>query len=345
MKTAQAPLITEVAPAPNSLALPDSALKLIIQIPCFNEAESLERTIRDLPVAIPGFASVEYLVIDDGSTDGTSEVARKLGVHHVVRHPTNLGLARAFQTGIDASLRFGADVIVNTDADNQYPGRYIPLLVGPVQERRVDIVIGNRQTDEIEHFSPLKRLLQRAGSATVRGLSGTTVRDAPSGFRAYSREAALRLTVLSSFSYTLETIIQAGKMGLKMLDVPITTNPPIRPSRLHKGMLQFVFRQMTTMLRLYAFYEPLKTFSWLSLPFLAVGSATWLRFAYIAFIGQSGIGRHIQSVTMGTGLLLVGILVLLFGVQADIANKHRQLTQMVLYRLRKFELRMFDSQE
>jgi len=318
-------------------------MKLIIQIPCYNEADSLERTIRDLPLSIDGVGCVEYLVIDDGSSDRTSEVARELGVHHVVRHPTNLGLARAFQTGVDAALRFGADIIVNTDADNQYPGRYIPELIAPVAARRVDIAIGDRQTSEIEHFSPMKRLLQKAGSATVRGLSGTTVRDAPSGFRAYSREAALRLTVLSNFSYTLETIIQAGKMGLKILDIPITTNPPLRPSRLHKSMTQFVFRQAATMLRLYAFYEPLKTFSTLSVPFLLVGGATWVRFAYLALIGQSGIGRHIQSLTMGTGLILVGILVLLFGVQADIANKHRQLTQMVLYRLRKFELRMFDE--
>jgi glycosyltransferase involved in cell wall biosynthesis len=317
-------------------------MKLIIQIPCYNEAESLALTVRELPTEIEGFESIEYMVIDDGSADQTSEVARSLGVHHVVRHPTNLGLARAFQTGIDAALRFGADVIVNTDADNQYPGRYIPQLVEQVRDRRVDIVIADRQTSDIEHFSPIKRLLQRAGSAMVRTLSGTTVRDAPSGFRAYSREAALRLTVLSDFSYTLETIIQAGKMGLKILNIPITTNPPIRPSRLHKGILQFVARQAATMLRLYAFYEPLKTFSLLATPFLLVGSATWVRFAYLSIIGQSGIGRHIQSITIGTGLLLVGILVLLFGVQADIANKHRQLTQMVLYRLRKFELRMFE---
>jgi glycosyltransferase involved in cell wall biosynthesis len=319
-------------------------MKLIIQIPCYNEADSLERTVRDLPTAIEGIDCIEYLVIDDGSADRTADVARELGVHHVVRHPTNLGLARAFQTGIDASLRFGADIIVNTDADNQYPGRYIPELIGPVAARRYDIVIADRQTSEIEHFSPVKRLLQRAGSATVRGLSGTDVRDAPSGFRAYSREAALRLTVLSNFSYTLETIIQAGKMGLKILNVPITTNPPMRPSRLHRSITQFVFRQAATMLRLYAFYEPLRTFSTLSLPFLLVGAATWVRFGYLSLVGQSGIGRHIQSLTMGTGLILVGILVLLFGVQADIANKHRQLTQLVLYRLRKFELRMFQDE-
>lgn len=316
-------------------------MKLIIQIPCYNEADTLEQTIRDLPREVPGFDCVEYLIIDDGSRDKTSETARNLGVHHVVRHPTNLGLARAFQTGIDASLRFGADVIVNTDADNQYPGKYIPALVAPVHERVTDIAIGDRQTDEIEHFSPIKRFLQRLGSGMVRSLSDTEVRDAPSGFRAYSREAALRLNVLTQFSYTLETIIQAGKMGLKIVNIPITTNPPLRPSRLHKGILQFVWRQTSTMLRLYTFYEPLKTFSVTSVPFLVIGGGAWLRFLYLYFTGQSDIGRHVQSLVIGTGVLLVGVLMLLFAVQADISNKHRQLTQMVLYRLRKLELRLF----
>ena len=246
-------------------------MKLIIQIPCYNEAETLERTVHDLPKEVSGFDTVEFLVIDDGSTDGTSDIARELGVHHVVRHPTNLGLARAFQTGVDACLRFGADVIVNTDADNQYPGRYIPDLTAPVVARTADMVIGDRQTDEIEEFSRAKRLLQRLGTATVRRLSGTEVADAPSGFRAYSREAALRINVLTQFSYTLETIIQAGKTGLKIINVPISTNPEFRPSRLQKNMLDFIVKQASTMLRLYAFYEPLKAFSLLSLPFLLVG--------------------------------------------------------------------------
>ncbi len=318
-------------------------MKLIIQVPCYNEAETLGLTIRDLPTAVSGFTAVEYLVIDDGSRDNTSDIARQLGVHHVVRHPTNLGLARAFQTGVDASLRFGADVIVNTDADNQYPGRYIEALVAPVRDRRVDIAIGDRQTDDVAHFSPLKRQLQKLGSSTVRALSGTDVRDGPSGFRAYSREAALRLTVLTPFSYTLETIIQAGKMGLKIQNVPITTNPPLRPSRLHKGMTQFVFRQAATMLRLYAFYEPLRTFSIMSIPFIVTGAGAWIRFVILHLMGEGGIGRHVQSLTIGTGLLLVGVLILLFGIQADIANKHRQLTQIVLYRLRKLEYRLFSE--
>ena len=320
-------------------------MKLIIQIPCYNEAETLERTIGDLPKSVPGFDTVEYLVIDDGSRDGTREKATALGVHHVVRHPQNLGLARAFQTGLDCCLRFGADVIVNTDADNQYPGRYIAALTAPVVQRQADVVIGNRQTDTIEHFSPFKRLLQRVGTATVRKLSGTAVDDAPSGFRAYSREAALRLAVLSRFSYTLETIIQAGKKGLAIANVPITTNPPLRPSRLHNGSVQFVLRQASTMLALYAFYEPLRTFMLISLPFFIVGGGAWARFIYLHLANQSGIARHIQSVTIGTGLLVVGALILLFGLSADIANKHRQLTHLVLFRLRKLEYRLFASDE
>ena len=318
-------------------------VKLLIQIPCYDERETLAHTIRDLPTSVSGFSVVEYLVIDDGSRDGTSEEARRLGVHHVVRHPTNLGLARAFQTGIDACLRFGADVIVNTDADNQYPGRYIEQLAAPIVERVADVVIADRQTNAIAHFSTLKRRMQKFGTSVVRSLSGTDVADAPSGFRAYSREAALRLNVLSQFSYTLETIIQAGKMGLGIVNLPIETNPPLRPSRLQKNMLDFIMRQSATMLRLYAFYEPLKTFSILSVPFLLVGSGAWLRFVYLFYSGQTEVGRHMQSLTIGTGVLLVGVLMLLFGLQAGIANKHRQLTQVVLYRLRKLEFRLFSD--
>jgi len=315
-------------------------VKLIIQIPCFNEAETLETTVSELPKEVTGFDTVEYLVVDDGSNDDTSVVAKDLGVHHVVRHPSNLGLARCFQTGVDACLRFGADVIVNTDADNQYPGRYIPELTVPILDRVADIVIGNRQTDSIEHFSPIKRLLQRLGTSTVRKLSGTDVADAPSGFRAYSREAALRINILTQFSYTLETIIQAGQMNLNIVDIPITTNPPLRPSRLHKSTTQFVFRQMSTILQLYAFYEPFKAFSVISAPFLLVGSTAWVRYIYLYMTGQTGVGRFTQSLTMGTGLIIMGVLILLFGLQANIASKHRQLTQTTLYRLRKLEYRL-----
>ncbi|MFQ5399368.1 MAG: glycosyltransferase family 2 protein [Anaerolineae bacterium] len=312
-------------------------VKLIIQIPCFNEADTLSSTLSDLPQSIPGVTYLETLVIDDGSKDGTAELAASLGVDHVVRHRQNLGLARAFQTGLDTCIRLGADIIVNTDADHQYPGRYIPALVEPVLRGEADIVIGNRQVTEITHFSPLKKLLQKLGSWLVRTVSGTDVPDAPSGFRAYSREAAFRLNILTRYSYTLETIIQAGKLGLAIMSVPVETNPPTRPSRLQRSMWHFIKAQAGTIMRLYAFYEPLRTFSYIALPFLLVGISSWLRFLYLFFTEQTGIGRHIQSITMGTGLFLIGVLILLFAIQADIAGKHRQLTQETLYRLKKME--------
>ena len=313
-------------------------MKLIIQIPCYNEAETLPETIAALPTAVDGIDQLEILIIDDGSHDNTVAVAQSLGVHHIVQHRTNRGLAQAFQTGLEASLRAGADIIVNTDADNQYPGHYIPDLVAPVLHNQADITIANRQVDTIAHFSPLKRLLQRWGSWMVRTVSGTAVPDAPSGFRAYSREAALRLNILTRFSYTLETIIQAGKLGLTIESIPIETNVTQRPSRLQRNMWHFIKAQASTILRLYAFYEPLRTFSYIALPFLLSGLILWGRFGYFVITDQSGIGRYIQSITIGTGLLLVGVITLLFGIQADITNKHRQLTQEMLYRLKKLEL-------
>jgi glycosyltransferase involved in cell wall biosynthesis len=311
-------------------------VKLIIQIPCYNEAETLPFTLADLPDEIPGIDCIETLVIDDGSDDDTAAVARSHGVHHVIRHPSNLGLARAFQAGLDACLRLGADVIVHTDADNQYPGRFIPDLVAPILEKRADMVIGNRQVQDVEHFSALKKALQELGSWMVRTVSSTEVPDAPSGFRAFSREAALRFNILTRYSYTLETIIQAGKLGLPIETVSVETNPPTRPSRLQRNMWQFIKAQGGTILRLYAFYEPLRTFTYIALPFLIAGLALLLRFAYF-YANQQGQG-HIQSVIIGTGLCLLGVFVLLFGIQADIAGKHRQLTQEVLYRLKKLEV-------
>ncbi len=290
----------------------------------------------DLPTHVSGIDCIETLVIDDGSTDGTAEVARSLGVNHVVQHRQNQGLARAFQTGLDAALRLGADIIVNTDADNQYPGRYIPELVAPVLAGTADIVIANRQVDNIKHFSPFKKLLQKLGSWTVRTVSGTNVPDAPSGFRAYSRDTALRLNILTNFSYTLDTIIQAGKQGLIIQSIPVETNGPIRPSRLMHSTGHFIKAQASTIVRLYAFYEPLRTFSYIALPFILSGLALWARFFYTYVIGARN--QFIQSVTIGTGLLLVGLFIFLFGVQADITSKHRQMTQETLYRLKKLEL-------
>jgi glycosyltransferase involved in cell wall biosynthesis len=319
-------------------------VKLIIQIPCYNEAETLPTTLAALPQHVPGVSCLETLVIDDGSSDDTATVAQSLGVNHIVRHRQNLGLAQAYQAGLDACLRLGADIIVNTDADNQYPGRFIPDLVRPIQQGEADIVIGNRHVDEVAHFSLLKKLLQKLGSRMVATVSGTDVADAASGFRACSREAALRLNILTRYSYTLETIIQAGKLGLKVTSVPVRTNAPTRPSRLQRSMWHFIKAQAGTIMRLYAFYEPLRTFTYISLPFVLVGLVTWLRFIYNYLANPANANRFVQSLTIGTGLLLVGVLIFLFGIQADIASKHRQLTQEVLYRLKKMELEKLYSE-
>lgn len=311
-------------------------MKLIIQIPCLNEAETLPLVLAQLPTAVAGFDEVEILVIDDGSEDDTVAIAETCGVDHIVRHTRNLGLAKAFQTGIEACLRLGADVIVNTDGDNQYPATAVPQLVQPVLAGTADIAIGDRQVQTIAHFSPLKKQFQRLGSSFIRNISGTEVVDAVSGFRAYSREAALRLTVLSKFSYTLDTIIQAGKMGLTIASIPIETNHPTRPSRLQRSMWHFIKAQASTVLRLYAFYEPLKTFSYIAAPFLLMGFLLLGRFSLTYLL--TGEDRFEQSVSIGIGLFVVGVLIFLVGVQADIASKHRQLTQEILYRLKKAEL-------
>jgi glycosyltransferase involved in cell wall biosynthesis len=313
-------------------------VKLIIQLPCHNETDTLAEALSGIPAVIPGIDCIETLVIDDGSSDGTAELAQALGVTHLVRHPVNRGLAAAFQTGLDTALRLGADVIVNTDGDNQYPARFIPDLVAPIIRQQADIVIGDRQIDQIAHFSRFKKMLQKFGSAVVRTVSGTDVPDTVSGFRAYSREAALRLNILTSFTYTLETIIQAGKVGLTILSVPIETNPPTRPSRLQRNLWHFIKAQAGTILRLYAFYEPLRTFTYLAAPFILSGLGLWFRFLYFYFFEALSPARYIQSLTIGTGLLVVGVVMLLFGIQADITGKHRQLTQEVLYRLKKMEL-------
>lgn len=313
-------------------------VKLIVQVPCLNEAETLPAALTGIPADIPGIDIVETLVIDDGSKDNTVAVAQSIGVDHIVSHNVNLGLASAFATGIEFSLRCGADIIVNTDGDNQYPAQYIVDLVAPIVRGEADIVVANRQVNNVPHFSPLKKTLQSAGSWLVRTVSGTKVPDAPSGFRAYSREAALRLNILTRYSYTLETIIQAGKMGLRVISVPVETNPPTRPSRLQRNSWHFIKAQLSTIVRLYAFYEPLRTFTYLALPFLLIGILLLARFGIFYLIGVRGIGRFSQSVSIGVGMLLVGVIIGLFGIQADIANKHRQMTQEVLYRLKKQEL-------
>ncbi len=314
-------------------------MKLIIQIPAYNEETTLPEVFRELPHEIAGIDEIEVLVIDDGSTDRTTAVAEALGAHHVVRHTSNKGLAAGFQTGLDAALRLGADIIVNTDADNQYPGDQIVALVEPILARRADIVIGDRQTDTIEHFSTQKRILQRVGSWVVRRASNTEVPDSVSGFRALSREAALRIFVTTEFSYTVENLIQAGKRRLTVAHVPIRTNQT-RPSRLHSGNWNFVKRQASTIVRTYATYEPLKTFSYIAAPFLFLGIAFLLRAAYV-FVGRRFFdfeAENLQSLTLGTGFLVLGFIVFLIGLVADRIGGNRRMLEEVLYRIRRAEL-------
>lgn len=312
-------------------------MKLIVQIPCYNEEQTLPQTVADIPRQIEGVDSVEILVIDDGSTDRTVEVARQIGVDHIIRNRTNKGLARSFRAGLDACLKLGADIIVNTDGDNQYAGRDIPKLIRPILEGKADIVVGDRQTDRIEHFSTMKKLLQRLGSGVVRRLSGTDVPDAVSGFRAISREAALRLNIVSPFSYTVEMLIQAGKKHMAIASVPIATNPKTRESRLFRSIPKFIERSLTTMVRMYAMYQPLRFFFYIGLVLLLVGLLPIARFLFYYFTGD-GAG-HIQSLILGGALVVIGVVTFLIGLLADLINFNRQLLEMTLERVRRLELR------
>ncbi len=313
-------------------------MKLIVQIPCFNEATQLPETLAEIPRSVPGFDEVEWLVVDDGSDDDTVEVARAHGVDHVVRLTNNKGLAAAFQAGLDACLKLGADVIVNTDADNQYPGGDIPKLVQPILTGQADMVIGDRETDLIEHFSPLKKRLQRWGSAVVRRASGTSVPDTTSGFRAYNREAALQVQVVSKFTYTLETIIQAGKMLVAVEHVPIGTNPKTRESRLFPSMWAYVRRNTTAIFRIYTLYEPLRVFLAAAALTALIGAVIWVRFLWF-FISGEGEG-HIQSLILGSTLFIVAVQFAALGVLGDILAGSRVLQQRILERVRRVELRV-----
>lgn len=311
------------------------SMKLIVQIPCYNEAQTLPRVVEEIPRRIPGFDIVEILVVDDGSIDGTAQVAEGLGVDHVVRHRRNQGLARAFRTGLDTCLALGADVIVNTDGDHQYRGKDIPALTQPILEGRADIVVGDRQTAGIEHFSLLKRRLEGLGSSVVRWLSRTQVPDAVSGFRAISRNAALNLNIVSPFSYTIEMLIQAGNKRFAIETVPVETNCVTRRSRLAASMPRFIVRSVATMVRMYSMYRPLAAFSAIGSVIGVIGIAPILRFLYFWAIGQ-GDG-HIQSLVLGGVLILVGFVTLMIGLVADLINFNRQLLEMALERVRRLE--------
>ena len=310
-------------------------MKLIIQVPCLNEAGTLEIAINALPRVVPGFDQVEWLVIDDGSIDGTADLARQLGVDHVVRHPVNRGLAAAFMTGLDACLRLGADVIVNTDADNQYEADDIPSLTSPILAGEADMVIGARPIDDTEHFSWIKKKLQRFGSWAVRAASKTPVADAPSGFRAISRETAMRLNVFNAYTYTLETIIQAGLSNLRVLSVPIRTNPDLRPSRLVKSISSYVRRSLVTILRVVVIYRPMKVFAGTGTALATVGLLVGLRFLYYYLTGD-GSGR-IQSVILSALCILLGAMCWMMAIISELVSVNRKLLEKLNWRLQRME--------
>ncbi|MET0554614.1 MAG: glycosyltransferase family 2 protein [Vicinamibacteria bacterium] len=310
-------------------------MKLIVQVPCLNEEASLPETLRAIPRSIPGIDRVEVLIVDDGSTDRTIEVARAHGADHVVRFTRRKGLAAAFMAGLDASLRLGADVIVNTDADNQYPGHEIPRLIAPILAGEADMVVGDRGVAEVQHFSPTKRLLQRLGSWVVRKVSGTRVADATSGFRAFTRDAALRINIVSEFTYTLESIIQAGKKKLAIAHLPIETKQT-RPSRLFGSTWEYLKRSGATIVRIYAMYEPFRVFVVLGSVLLAGGTLLGVRYAYFWWIGE--IRGHLQSAILSVLLLILGFLTMQWGLMADLIASNRKLIEDLLYRVRKQEL-------
>jgi glycosyltransferase involved in cell wall biosynthesis len=316
-------------------------VKLIVQIPCFNEEQTLPETVADIPRQIDGIDEVEILVIDDGSRDRTVDVARESGVDHIIRNKRNVGLARSFRKGLDACLVRGADIIVNTDGDNQYAGTDIPKLVEPILEARADIVIGDRETHKIPHFSPVKKFLQYLGSGVVRRLAGIWVPDTVSGFRAFSREAAIRINIVSSFSYTIETVIQAGKRQLMVESVPISTNPKTRDSRLFKSVPHFIQNSLGTMVRMYAMYQPLRVFFYLGAAMSVLGILPIIRFLVFYFAG-TGDG-HIQSLLLGGVLLILGFVAFMIGLVADLISFNRQLLEMTLERVRRLELDHFES--
>ncbi|UCD98421.1 MAG: glycosyltransferase family 2 protein [Chloroflexota bacterium] len=311
-------------------------MKLIIQIPCLNEAQNIAQTVQVLPREIPGIDVIEYMVIDDGSTDNTSQVAQESGVHHVITLQHHVGLASAFTIGLESCLKHGADIIVNTDADNQYNAEDIPALIDPILTHSADIVIGDRGVASLSTFSPTKRVLQRFGSWIIGRASGINTPDATSGFRAFTRTAALRTLVMNEYSYTLETLIQAGARRMVVKYVPVRTNEQVRPSRLMRNIPDYLANSSTIILRAYTMYRPLRVFIGISLVFLIAGLIGSGRFLYFYIIGQ-GAG-HVQSLILSAVLLIVGFQIFLIGLVADLIGFNRQVLEEILYRTRRQEL-------
>ena len=315
-------------------------MKLIIQIPCLNEEQTLPETLKDLPKSLNGIDEIEVLIIDDGSTDRTVQSAKEHGVHHVLSLTNNKGLAKAFIFGISHSLKLGADIVVNTDADNQYFGGDIEKLIQPILEKRADIVIGNRQVETISHFSPIKILLQKLGSWTVRQLSGTTIPDATSGFRAYSKEAALQMNVISDFTYTVETIISAGNKNLAIAHTPVRTNKKLRESRLFPSIQVYLRRTLVTMLKVYSMYRPLKVFTISGGIIFLVGFIIGCRYLFFFFQGQTE--GHIQSLILSAITLIVGFQIIMMGIAAELIAVNRQLLEDIQLRIKKKEVESKD---
>lgn len=313
-------------------------MKLIIQIPCYNEAETLEIALDALPKHIDGIDEIEYLIINDGSTDNTVEVARNWGVHYIVNFKQNKGLAKGFMAGLDACLRNGADIIVNTDADNQYCGDDIETIVRPILDGKADIVIGERPIDQTEHFSWLKKKLQHFGSWVVRKASNTDIPDAPSGFRAYSREAAMQMNVVNEYTYTLEQIVQAGRTRIAITSVPIRTNEELRPSRLFSSMFGYIKKSMLTIIRAYLMYKPMRFFTTLGcFPFL-IGVGLGIRFIVLLCMG--GGQGNVQSLILCSMLILIGVMIWVVGLLADVMAANRKILQEIQQKVREIDYKL-----
>lgn len=312
-------------------------MKLIVQIPCYNEEKTLPLVLATIPKKIEGVSKIETLIIDDGSSDKTTQIAKKHGVTHIVKHKQNKGLAASFATGIDTALKLGADIIVNTDGDNQYPQQEIPNLIKPILNGTHDIVIADRQVQKIQHFSPFKKLLQKIGSRVVRNLSGTRIKDAPSGFRAYSREAAMSLNIVTTFSYVMETIIQAGKKRIAITTVPVRTNPVTRKSRLFKNIPQHVYHSGIAIVRSYTMYEPFKLFLGAGVVVFFIGTIPYFYFGFLSLVYGDFIGGHIQSLVFGGVFMILGALFIMIGVIADLLSINRKLIEDALFKLKRME--------